>query len=87
VAIGLAQPVLAMRPRTLAAFMSISAASALRRKVLMWTCLHCGHWFEVHRKDALFCTAACRATNGNRKYRQPHHHIIDGGQTVLPLLF
>jgi len=52
---------LALYARALGAFMALSAASALERKIQMRRCRHCDSWFELRRKDMLFCSATCRA--------------------------
>jgi hypothetical protein len=52
-----------LQPRTLYAFMALSAASMLRRQALMRRCGHCGIWFEPPRIDALYCSNACRGAH------------------------
>jgi hypothetical protein len=52
-----------LQPRTLYAFMALSAASMLRRQALMRRCGHCGIWFEPPRSDALYCSNACRGAH------------------------
>jgi hypothetical protein len=49
------------RANTLAAFMGLSAASAMARAVPMRRCRYCDGWFELARRDARYCSAACRA--------------------------
>jgi hypothetical protein len=51
----------AMMPKTLGAYMILSAGSAFARKAPMRRCDHCHSWFELKRSDARFCTASCRA--------------------------
>jgi|GEM_PF-2108051 len=51
----------ALLPKTLGAYMILSAGSAFARKVPMRRCDHCHSWFELKRSDARFCTASCRA--------------------------
>jgi hypothetical protein len=46
--------------RSLAAFMVLSAGSALLRRVPMRRCQHCGHWLEMDRSDRRFCSSSCR---------------------------
>lgn len=52
---------LVVRAKSLAAFMSASAASALHRRVPMRRCQHCGDWMEAIRRDARFCSSSCRS--------------------------
>ena len=49
-----------LRPKTLAAYMAISAASSLYRRAKMRTCARCGSWFEFTRAHAQFCSVSCR---------------------------
>ena len=58
---------LAMRARTLGAFMALSAASALERRIQMRRCRYCESWFELRRKDMQFCSATCRAALANKQ--------------------
>jgi hypothetical protein len=62
---------LALRACTLAAFMVVSAVSALERCVPMRRCAHCTSWFELARADARFCCDSCRALNAQRAQRRP----------------
>ena len=50
-----------LRPKTLAAYMAISAAASLYRKAKMRRCAHCGSWFEFVRAHAQFCSLSCRS--------------------------
>ena len=52
---------LVKRALNLQAFMTASAASALRRGMPMRQCQHCKDWFEARRRDMRFCSASCRA--------------------------
>jgi len=52
---------------TLAAFMALSAASALRRNVPMRRCEHCSHWLEMDRRDQRFCSSSCRSFNSQQR--------------------
>jgi hypothetical protein len=52
---------LVLRAKTLAAFMGLSASSAMARAVPMRRCQYCTGWFELGRRDARFCSASCRA--------------------------
>jgi hypothetical protein len=52
---------LVLRAKTLAAFMGLSASSAMARAVPMRRCQYCTSWFELGRRDARFCSASCRA--------------------------
>jgi hypothetical protein len=52
---------LVLRAKTLAAFMGLSASSAMARAVPMRRCQYCTGWFELARRDARFCSASCRA--------------------------
>jgi hypothetical protein len=52
---------LVVRAKTLAAFMGLSASSAMARAVPMRRCQYCTGWFELGRRDARFCSASCRA--------------------------
>ena len=60
-------PGLALRARSLQAFMTASAASALERRVAMRRCDHCGSWFEAIRKDARFCSGSCRTFHSQQR--------------------
>ncbi|GLR90949.1 hypothetical protein GCM10007857_76650 [Bradyrhizobium iriomotense] len=51
----------ALLPKTLGAYMILSAGSAFARRSPMRRCDHCHSWFELKRSDARFCTASCRA--------------------------
>jgi hypothetical protein len=53
-------PDLVPRTDSLAGFMLTSAASGFRRQVQMRRCRVCSTWFELPRKDALYCSSACR---------------------------
>jgi hypothetical protein len=57
--------------RSLAAYLVAAAISSIRRRVPMRRCLYCSSWFELHRKEAMFCTASCRAAYGNKRV-SPH---------------
>jgi hypothetical protein len=65
-------PDLVLRANNLGAFMWASAVSALLRKVAMRRCRTCDVWFELHRRDRLYCSDACRTA---------HHR---GDQLVAP---
>lgn len=58
---------LTLRPQTLRAFMTISAASARERGISMKKCLYCSDWFELRRSDAVYCSPSCQATDHKRK--------------------
>jgi hypothetical protein len=62
-----AGPGFAFRARTLAAFMTASAASALERHIAFRRCDHCRSWFEVNRKDARFCSGSCRSFHSQKE--------------------
>jgi hypothetical protein len=62
-----AGPGFAFRARTLAAFMTASAASALERQIAFRRCDHCRSWFEANRKDARFCSGSCRSFHSQQK--------------------
>src|SRR5262249_31591791 len=44
------------RAHSLAGYLIASAISALRRRVSMRRCQYCSSWFELHRKEAVFCS-------------------------------
>lgn len=74
-------PGLALRARTLAAFMAGSAASALNRRVSMRRCRHCQSWFEIPRRDIRFCSASCRATHHKTEKETSHgERAKEGGK-------
>jgi hypothetical protein len=52
---------------TLAAFMVLSAASAIERRVPMRRCDHCGSWLEFTRRDTRFCSASCRSLHSQQR--------------------
>jgi hypothetical protein len=56
-----------LRAKSLAAFMCLSALSALDRRVPMRRCEHCGSWLELNRKDSRFCSGSCRSFHSQRK--------------------
>jgi hypothetical protein len=56
---------------TLAAYLVASAISALRRRAPMRRCLYCSSWFELHRREAMFCSPSCRAAHFNKRI-SPH---------------
>jgi hypothetical protein len=56
-------PDLVLRANSLAAFLWLSAVSALKRRVAMRRCRTCGDWFELPRRDALYCSNACRVAH------------------------
>jgi hypothetical protein len=60
-------PALVMSPSKLRAFMVLSAASALRRKMGMRRCLNCDHWFELRRRDARYCSGSCQSLHHKQK--------------------
>jgi hypothetical protein len=64
-----AGPGFAFRARTLAAFMTASAASALERRIAFRRCDHCRSWFEANRKDARFCSGSCRSFHSQKKVK------------------
>jgi hypothetical protein len=70
---GLAYRGLAPIPvaHTLAAYLMASAISALRRRVPMRRCIYCSSWFELHRREAMFCSPSCRAAHFNKRI-SPH---------------
>jgi hypothetical protein len=57
---------LTLRPRTLRAFMTVSAASARERGINMRRCMNCLAWFELRRIDAFYCSASCQAVSHKR---------------------
>lgn len=60
-------PGLSFRARSLHAFMLMSAASALERRVPMRRCSHCHSWFEALRRDTRYCSSSCRALHNTAK--------------------
>jgi hypothetical protein len=52
---------LTTRALNMAAYMAVSAASALRRGVQMRRCRTCSDWYEPRRDDQQHCSASCRA--------------------------
>jgi hypothetical protein len=54
------KPDYALRANTLAGFLFGSMVSELRRRVPMRRCRTCNGWFELPRKDALYCSGRCR---------------------------
>jgi hypothetical protein len=54
-------PRVVLRATSLAAFMCLSALSAIERRVPMRRCEHCGSWLELNRKDSRFCSGTCRS--------------------------
>jgi hypothetical protein len=52
---------------SLAAFMVLSAASALQRQVPMTRCRYCGHWLELDRLDRRFCSSSCRSFHSQQR--------------------
>jgi hypothetical protein len=60
-------PRVVLRAKSLAAFMGLSALSAIARRVPMRRCDHCGSWLELNRKDARFCSGTCRSLHSQRK--------------------
>jgi hypothetical protein len=56
---------------TLASYLIASAISALRRRVPMRRCAYCSSWFELHRREAMFCSPSCRAAHFNKRI-SPH---------------
>jgi hypothetical protein len=57
--------------KLLAAYMCAAAAASLRAGLGMRRCLYCSSWFELHRREAMFCTPSCRAAHFNRRI-SPH---------------
>jgi hypothetical protein len=53
-------PDLTPRVDSLAAYLRLSAVSALKREVPMRRCRTCSVWFELFRRDAIHCSTACR---------------------------
>jgi hypothetical protein len=51
---------LILRPKTLAAYMAVSAAFSLFRRAQMRTCARCGSWFEFTKAHARYCCVSCR---------------------------
>src|SRR5215472_15370516 len=49
--------------RSLAAYLLAAALSSIRRRVPMRRCQYCSSWFELHRKEAVFCSPSCRAAH------------------------
>lgn len=60
-------PDIVLRAKSLAAYMALSAASALERRVDMRRCTHCGSWLELTRREALFCSSSCRAFHSQQR--------------------
>jgi len=56
-----------VRAKSLAAFMCLSALSAIERRVPMRRCAHCGSWLELNRKDSRFCSGACRSLHAQQQ--------------------
>ena len=57
-----------LRPRTLAAYLAVSAASSLYRRADMRTCARCGSWLEINKAHARFCSVSCRTlAHSNRR--------------------
>jgi hypothetical protein len=52
---------------TLAAFMVLSAARSLQRRVPMRRCEYCGHWLEMDRRDQRFCSSSCRSYHSQQR--------------------
>ena len=53
-------PDFGLKTDSLAGYMWLSAASALKRRVPMRRCRVCSTWFELHRGDTLYCSGVCR---------------------------
>jgi hypothetical protein len=51
---------LALEARSLASFMWLSAVSALKRRTPLRRCRTCTAWYELARKDQLYCSNACK---------------------------
>ena len=60
----------AMRAETLAAFMVLSAADAVERRIPMRRCDHCASWLEFTRNDARFCSASCRSLHSQKQRKE-----------------
>jgi hypothetical protein len=56
---------------TLAGYLIASAISAIRRRVPMRRCTYCSSWFELHRREAVYCSPSCRAAHFNNRI-SPH---------------
>jgi hypothetical protein len=63
-------PPIALRAETLAAFMVLSAADAVERRVPMRRCDHCASWLEFTRNDARFCSASCRSLHSQQQRKE-----------------
>ena len=59
-------PRVVLRAKSLAAFMCLSALSAIERRVPMRRCEHCGSWLELNRKDSRFCSGTCRSLHSQQ---------------------
>src|SRR5262249_35166968 len=59
---------------TLAGYLVASALSALRRRVPMRRCVYCSSWFELHRREAMYCSPSCRAAHFNKRISP---HVLD----------
>ena len=73
-------PRVVLRPTSLAAFMCLSALSALERRVPMRRCEHCGSWLELNRKDSRFCSGTCRSLHAQGKETLSAPHVV---QTLI----
>jgi hypothetical protein len=75
---------------TLTGYLVASAISALRRQVPMRRCLYCSSWFELHRREAMYCSPSCRAAHFNQRI-SPHgidfarHHAQRDDTLASPL--
>lgn len=65
-------PRVILRASSLASFMTLSAASAIERRIPMRRCLHCDSWLEINRRDARFCSSSCRAFHSLQKKGDVH---------------
>jgi hypothetical protein len=75
---------------TLTGYLVASAISALRRRIPMRRCRYCSSWFELHRREAMFCSPSCRAAYGNKRISPhgldfTHDHPQRDGTLASPL--
>ena len=67
-------PDLALQADSLAGFMLVSAVSGLNRQAEMRRCRvsSCRTWFELARRDQLYCSSACRTTHHREQMAADH---------------
>jgi hypothetical protein len=62
---------LTLVPKTLRAFVTISAVSARERASDKRQCAFCRDWFKLRRRDAVYCSPSCQASDHKRRATIP----------------